>query len=48
MSLKIKSFIYRIIAIMKKKEVLAIQHNVDSRNMLSGKVAVILGGGGHW
>lgn len=41
-----KSIIKKIIALSKEKEIVPIQHNVDTEQILFGKVAVIIGGSG--
>lgn len=42
----IKSSIKKMIKSLKEKELIPIQHDVDSNNMLKNKIAVIIGGSG--
>jgi len=42
----LKSIIKKIIAVSKEREIIAVPHTVEEAEILSGKVAVILGGSG--
>ena len=42
----IKSIVKKIISISKEREIVPIQHNVDTNDILKDKVAVIIGGSG--
>lgn len=44
--MNIKAIIKRAIELTREKQIVSIQHNVDSSDMLKNKVAVILGGSG--